>query len=67
MLKWFKDCKTIEDVKRVYKTLAVKYHPDFNRDTDTTDTMQEINNEYETAFNIFKNIHAAQNLSLIHI
>lgn len=61
MLKWFKDCKTIEDVKRVYKTLAVKYHPDFNRDTDTTDTMQEINNEYETAFNIFKDIHAAQN------
>ncbi len=61
MLKWFKDCKTIEDVKRVYKTLAVKYHPDFNHDTDTTDTMQEINNEYETAFNIFKSIHAAQN------
>lgn len=60
MLKWFKDCKTIEDVKRVYKTLAVKYHPDFNHDTDTTDTMQEINNEYETAFNIFKNIHTAQ-------
>lgn len=60
MLKWFKDCKTIEDVKRVYKTLAVKYHPDFNHDTDTTDIMQEINNEYERAFNLFKNIHTAQ-------
>ncbi len=60
MLKWFKDCKTIEDVKKVYKTLAVKYHPDFNHDTDTTDTMQEINNEYEKAFNIFKNIHTSQ-------
>lgn len=60
MLKWFKYCKTIEDVKRVYKTLAVKYHPDFNHDTDTTGTMQEINNEYEKAFNIFKNTHEQQ-------
>ena len=61
MLKWFKDCKTLEDVKKLYKALAVKYHPDLNHDIDSTDLMKEINNEYEKAFNLYKNTHTQQN------
>ena len=56
MFKYFKDCKTIEDVKAVYKTLAKKYHPDI-AGAEFTATMQEINSEFEKAFEKFKNIH----------
>lgn len=56
MFKYFKDCKTIEDVKAVYKTLAKKYHPDI-AGAEFTATMQEINSEFEKAFEKYKNIH----------
>ncbi len=56
MLKWFRDCKSIEDVKRTYRELCKQYHPDLNK-VDTTETMKQINAEYETAFNRFKNVH----------
>ncbi len=55
-MKWFTDCKTIEDVKEQYKRLCKQYHPDISR-ANTTAQMQEINAEYETAFNCFKNTH----------
>lgn len=58
MLKWFKDCKTIEDVKKLYKALAVKYHPDMN-DNDTTEEMKSINTEFEQVFKTLKNKHRA--------
>lgn len=56
MLKWFRECKSIEDVKRTYRELCKQYHPDLNK-VDTTETMKQINAEYETAFNRFKNVH----------
>ena len=55
-MKWFNGCKTIEDVKKTYRKLCKEYHPDLNGGT-TTEIMQEINAEYETAFNRYKNIH----------
>lgn len=56
MLKWFKDCKNIENVKATYRKLCFRYHPDIAGD-GAESTMKEINSEYEKAFERFKNIH----------
>lgn len=53
-LKWFATCKTAEDCKTEYRKLAMKHHPDRGGDTKT---MQAINVEFETAWELFKNIH----------
>jgi DnaJ-class molecular chaperone len=45
-MKWFNECKTIEEVKAEYKKLAKQYHPDLGGDTAT---MQEINKAYAFA------------------
>lgn len=59
MLKFFKDCETIEDVKKTYRKLCFKYHPDIYKG-DNGETMKEINKEYEIAFKLFKNKHKAK-------
>lgn len=56
MYKWFNNCKSIEDVKRTYRKLCKEYHPDIHGSA-TEETMKQINAEYETAFNRFKNTH----------
>jgi curved DNA-binding protein CbpA len=56
-MKYFVNVKCIEDVKELYRELCKQYHPDLNRDIDTTKEMQQINLEYEEVFNRFKNIH----------
>lgn len=56
-MKWFKDIKTLEELKKAYKKLAKQYHPDLNSDTDTTEIMKEINNEYDLMFERVKNFH----------
>lgn len=58
-MKWFKDCKTIEDAKELYKKLCREYHPDLN-ESDTTETMKSINNEFEQVFKTLKNKHRAE-------
>jgi len=45
-MNYFTDCKTIADVKTLYKKLAKGAHPDLGGDTAT---MQAINNEYAFA------------------
>ena len=57
MLKWFKDCKSIEDVKKTYRHLCKEWHPDLHPGDKFETAMKEINAEYEIAFNRFKNIH----------
>jgi curved DNA-binding protein CbpA len=42
-MKYFNQCKTIDDVKHLYKQLAKEHHPDKGGQTAT---MQEINSEY---------------------
>ncbi len=43
---YFKDCRTIEEVKAMYKQLAKQFHPDCGGDNET---MQVINSEYAFA------------------
>lgn len=52
-MKWFINCKTVEEAKVLYKDLAKKYHPDI-AGTEHTATMQEINNEFEEVYNYLK-------------
>lgn len=42
-MKFFNDCKTLDEVKALYKKLALEHHPDRGGDTAT---MQAINAEY---------------------
>ncbi len=45
-MKYFIDCRTIEEVKAIYKQLAKQHHPDCGGDTET---MKAINIEYSQA------------------
>lgn len=53
--KFFKDVRTIEELKAQYKKLAFAHHPD--RGGNTAD-MQQINNEYDELLKRVKNVHA---------
>ena len=44
MLKYFKECKSVEECKKLYKKLAFMYHPDRGGDTET---MKAINAEFD--------------------
>ena len=46
-MKYFKDLNSMEAVKKQYRKLAMKYHPD--RPTGDTEIFKQINNEYEQA------------------
>ena len=51
-MKYFFECKTLDEIKAQYKRLAKQNHPDMGGDTAT---MQEINKEYAFACaHIFK-------------
>lgn len=54
MGKYFRKCRTVEELKKEYKRLVFLYHPDKGGDTKT---MQEINAEYDTVFEFLKNKH----------
>ncbi len=53
-MKWFNDPKTLEELKKQYKHLAINYHPDKG---GSTADMQEINAEYDRLFERLKNTH----------
>lgn len=56
-MKYFSEAITLEDVKQIYKKLARELHPDCNPGKDTTAAFQEMQKEYEDAFNRCKNTH----------
>lgn len=51
---YFSACKSIEEAKRLYHKLAIKFHPDLGGDLAT---MQAINNEYDIIALRLANIH----------
>lgn len=53
-MKRFNHPQTLEELKKQYKQLAVKHHPD--KGGNTAD-MQEINAEYDRLFELLKNTH----------
>ena len=50
-MKYFANCRTLDELKSEYRRLARLHHPDIGGDVAT---MQEINAQYETAFNQIK-------------
>lgn len=45
-MKWFKNIKTKQDLRKRYRELCKQYHPDVNPHTDGSE-MKEINSEYD--------------------
>lgn len=50
--KFFKDCQTLQEVKKLYRELCKEHHPDKGGDTAT---MQLINAQYTEAINTIAN------------
>lgn len=53
-MKWFNNPTTAEELKKEYKKLALKNHPDMG---GSTEAMQEINAEYDYLFARLKDTH----------
>lgn len=53
-MKWFTNPQTLEELKKQYKKLVFKHHPDKG---GRTEDMQEINAEYDKLFATLKNVH----------
>lgn len=53
-MKWFNNPKTLEELKKQYKTLVKQHHPDHGGNEEN---MKEINNEFDKLFERLKNVH----------
>lgn len=53
-MKYFENCRTLEDLKAEYRRLVKLHHPDCGGDTAT---MQAINDEHDRLFEILKRQH----------
>ena len=58
MSKYFNDVNTLEELRRQYRDLLKKYHPD-NKD-GSTEATQEINAEYDRLFKLLKDRHESK-------
>jgi len=51
-MKWFQGVNTIQELRKQYRTLLKKYHPD-NNEGGSLEVTQEINTEYDALFATF--------------
>lgn len=58
MTKYFKNAQTLEELRKQYRDLLKKYHPD--NKNGSTEATQDINKEYEELFKILKNRHESK-------
>lgn len=56
-MKFFTNCRTLDELKKEYRRLTMIHHPDHGGDTAT---MAAINNEYAERFELLKKAHNAQ-------
>lgn len=57
-MKYFNNVSTLEELRRQYKELLKKYHPD--NPQGSTEATQEINAEYDRLFKVLKNRHESK-------
>lgn len=50
-MKWFKNADTLEFLRKEYRKLVIKYHPD---NGGSEETIKEINSEYDILFKKMK-------------
>ena len=55
-MNYFNNVKTLEELRKQYKELLKKYHPD--NPNGSTEATKEINVEYEKLFKVLKNRQA---------
>jgi len=55
LVSWFSSPQTVEELKKQYKRLAFRHHPDRGGNAEH---MKEINAEYDKFFERLKNIHS---------
>lgn len=59
-MKWFTGVKTIEELRKRYRQLLKKYHPD--NENGSVEVTQEINAEYDLVFSILSKEEHSDNL-----